>query len=61
MFEGSYPVPGQNITLPASGVVPVSIDIPDNATNIDIKVMVQEGDKEEQQQQYQEQEGGDKG
>ena len=38
MFEGTYPAPGQNITLPASGVVPVVIAIPDNATSIDIKV-----------------------
>ncbi|KAK3785481.1 hypothetical protein RRG08_048616 [Elysia crispata] len=37
MFEGTYPAPGQNITLPASGVVPVVIAIPDNATSIDIK------------------------
>ncbi|RUS78587.1 hypothetical protein EGW08_013655 [Elysia chlorotica] len=37
LFEGSYPAPGQNLTLPPSGVVPVSIDIPDNATSIDIK------------------------
>ncbi|CAL1532260.1 unnamed protein product, partial [Lymnaea stagnalis] len=37
-FTGTYPLPGQNLTLPASGLLPIEIDIPKNATEINIKV-----------------------
>ncbi|KAH9490190.1 hypothetical protein Btru_043914, partial [Bulinus truncatus] len=37
-FSGSYPLPGQNLTLPENGLLPVNIDIPSNATSIEIKV-----------------------
>ncbi|XP_059152580.1 CD109 antigen-like isoform X3 [Physella acuta] len=37
-FSGTYPLPGKNLTLPASGVLPIDIDIPSNATSITIKV-----------------------
>nr|ADE45341.1 thioester-containing protein 1.4 [Biomphalaria glabrata] len=37
-FSGSYPLPGQNMSLPANGILSIDIDIPLNATSIDIKV-----------------------
>ncbi|CAL1532265.1 unnamed protein product [Lymnaea stagnalis] len=37
-FTGTYPFPGQNLTLPASGLLPIDIDVPKNATSINIKV-----------------------
>ncbi|CAL1532264.1 unnamed protein product [Lymnaea stagnalis] len=37
-FSGTYPLPGQNLTLPASGLLSVDINIPTNATSINIKV-----------------------
>jgi CD109 antigen len=41
-FSGSYPLPGQNVTLPASGLLDFDITIPKNATSITIKATVKE-------------------
>ncbi|KAK0047814.1 TEP-1, partial [Biomphalaria pfeifferi] len=37
-FSGSYPLPGQNMSLPDNGLLSIDINIPLNATSIDIKV-----------------------
>ncbi|BFZ14934.1 hypothetical protein BsWGS_17971 [Bradybaena similaris] len=39
-FSGTYGLPGQNITVPPSGLVSVNITIPSNATRINIKATV---------------------
>jgi hypothetical protein len=35
---GSYPLPMHNVTLPANGVVKMDLDIPSNATRLDVRV-----------------------
>ncbi len=37
-FTGTYGLPPQNYTLTPSGIVPVDMRIPKNATSIDVKV-----------------------
>ncbi|XP_012936322.1 CD109 antigen [Aplysia californica] len=37
-FTGMFPLTGQNLTLPDNGILPVEVDIPDNATSITVKV-----------------------
>ncbi|XP_012946903.1 CD109 antigen [Aplysia californica] len=37
VFTGTYPLPGQNLTLPANGVIAVDVEIPNNATSITMK------------------------
>ncbi|CAG5136698.1 unnamed protein product, partial [Candidula unifasciata] len=39
-FTGTYGLPGQNLTLPASGLLAVNIEIPKNATSITIQATV---------------------
>lgn len=37
-FTGTYPLPGYNTSLPANGVLPIELEIPDNATSIFLNV-----------------------
>ncbi|XP_046369854.2 CD109 antigen-like [Haliotis rufescens] len=37
-FNGNYGLPTKNYTIPASGIIPVDMRIPENTTSIDVKV-----------------------
>ena len=37
-FTGTYPLPVQNVHVPPSGVVKLDLDIPSNATSLDVTV-----------------------
>ncbi|XP_046569084.1 CD109 antigen-like isoform X2 [Haliotis rubra] len=41
-FTGNYGLPPTNYTIPASGIIPVDMRIPENATSIDVKVHYKE-------------------
>ncbi|XP_048243994.1 CD109 antigen-like [Haliotis rufescens] len=41
-FTGNYGLPTKNYTIPASGIIPVDMRIPENTTSIDVKVHYKE-------------------